>query len=88
MIVSISFILYFWQFRRLKIDSTKDKTMVLGLFGGNKPTQKNIDKLVEIYSGILGKELENLLDGTKELTENIARYYSESKRKRAIQHNS
>ena len=47
-------------------------------------SQENIDQLVAIYSEILGEELQNLLDGTKELTENIGRYYSESRRKRAM----
>jgi hypothetical protein len=45
-------------------------------------SQKNIDELIEVYSEILGTRLQDLLKNTQELTENIARYYTESKRDR------
>ena len=51
-------------------------------------SQKNIDQLVEIYSEKLGAALQKLLENTKELTENIGRYYSESRRKRAMKANN
>ena len=51
-------------------------------------SQKNIDALVKIYSEKLGNALQALLENTKDLTENIGRYYSESKRNRAMKANS
>ena len=46
-------------------------------------SQDNIDKLVEIYSETLGKEILSLLEKTKELTENIGTYFSSEKRAEA-----
>ena len=51
-------------------------------------SQKNIDVLVKIYSEKLGAAMQTLLENTKDLTENIGRYYSESKRKRAMKANT
>ena len=51
-------------------------------------SQDNIDQIIEIYSEILGDSLRQLLETTKDLTENIGRYYSEPKRKRAMSANS
>ena len=59
----------------------------LQFYGELDLSQKNIDELTEIYSDILGEALQQLLDRTKELTENIGRYYSEAKRDRAMNAN-
>lgn len=50
-------------------------------------SQKNIDELVKIYSKILGDSLRKLLQNTKDLTENIGRYYSERMRSDAMEAN-
>lgn len=50
-------------------------------------SQKNIDELVKIYSKILGNSLRKLLQNTKDLTENIGRYYSERMRSDAMEAN-
>jgi len=46
-------------------------------------SQSNIDQLTEIYSEILGDEIKALLSKTKDLTENIGKYYSEKRRSKA-----
>ena len=51
-------------------------------YGELNLSQKNIEELLGIYSEILGTRLQELLKNTQELTENIARYYTESKRDR------
>ncbi len=51
-------------------------------------SQENIDTLIKVYSEKLGAALQALLENTKELTENIGRYYSESRRARAMKANT
>jgi len=72
-----------WSITRTQMDAMAG-IIDMQIYGQLDLSQENIDELVTIYSEILGEELQNLLDGTKELTENIGRYYSESKRKRAM----
>ena len=72
-----------WGITRTQMNNMSDLIQMEN-YGELDLSQKNIDELVTIYSEILGEELQNLLDGTKELTENIGRYYSESRRKRAM----
>ena len=71
-----------WGISRSQMDNMKG---LIGMrnYGELNLSQKNIDELVEIYSDTLGDSLQKLLEGTEELTKNIGRYYTESKRKRA-----
>jgi hypothetical protein len=64
------------------------QTINLQAYGTLDLSQKNISELTKIYSDILGDALKRLLETTKELTENIGRYYSESKRARAMNANT
>ena len=76
-----------WSISRAKMINAK-QTINLQSYGELDLSQKNITELVEIYSDILGDSLQTLLETTKELTENIGRYYSESKRNRAMSANA
>jgi hypothetical protein len=76
-----------WGISRKQMD-TLASTINLQAYGELDLSQKNISELVEIYSEILGDSLRKLLDTTKELSENIGRYYSESKRNRAMAANN
>tara|TARA_R110000824_G_scaffold70719_9_gene181300 strand:- start:199 stop:1692 length:1494 start_codon:yes stop_codon:yes gene_type:complete len=58
-------------------------TINLESYGELDLSQSNIDQLVEIYSEILGDEIKTLLSKTKDLTENIGKYYSEKRRSKA-----
>jgi len=75
-----------WSISRTQMDNMKE-SINLQFYGELDLSQKNIDELIEIYSDILGEALTLLLDRTKELTENIGRYYSEAKRDRAMNAN-
>ncbi len=76
-----------WSISRTEMN---DMTKVINTrnYGVMDLSQKNIDALVKIYSEKLGDALQALLENTKDLTENIGRYYSESKRNRAMKANS
>lgn len=76
-----------WGITRSQMDGMKD-IINMRNYGEINLSQQNINELVKIYSEILGDALRQLLDGTKELTENIGRYYSESKRARAMKANT
>jgi hypothetical protein len=76
-----------WSISRKQMD-TAAQTINLQAYGTLDLSEKNIDELVEIYSKILGDALQRLLEATKEMAENIGRYYSESKRKRAMTANT
>ena len=58
-------------------------TINLESYGELDLSQSNIDQLTEIYSEILGGEIKTLLSKTKDLTENIGKYYSEKRRNKA-----
>ena len=75
-----------WGISRTAMDKMTDIINTRS-YGELDLSQKNIDELVKIYSATLGDSLQKLLDSTKVLTENIGRYYSESKRKRAMKAN-
>jgi hypothetical protein len=75
-----------WSISRTAMDKMTD-IIDTRSYGELDLSQKNIDELVKIYSATLGDSLQKLLDSTKVLTENIGRYYSESKRKRAMKAN-
>jgi len=75
-----------WSISRTQMSAMKS-VINLKSYGELDLSQKNIDELTKIYSDILGESLQALLDRTKELTENIGRYYSESKRNRAMSAN-
>lgn len=76
-----------WAISRSEMDSMSDLINMRN-YGVMDLSQKNIDALIKIYSDKLGDSLQALLENTKELTENIGRYYSESKRNRAMKANS
>ena len=76
-----------WGISRTQMDNMS-ALINMRNYGELNLSQKNIDELIEIYSEILGEALQKLLDGTQELTQNIGRYYSESKRDRAMKANS
>jgi len=76
-----------WAISRTEMDNMSD-IINMRNYGVMDLSQKNIDELVEIYSEKLGAALQKLLENTKELTENIGRYYSESRRKRAMKANN
>jgi len=76
-----------WSITRAQLDGASS-TINLQAYGVLDLSQKNIDELAEIYSGILGDALRRLLETTQEMAENIGRYYSESKRNRAMAANS
>ena len=70
-----------WGISRAQMDKMTEMISLVN-YGELNLSQGNIDELLGIYSEILGTRLQALLDNTKELTENIGRYYTESKRKR------
>jgi hypothetical protein len=76
-----------WGISRNQMDSMKG-LIEMQNYGELNLSQKNIDELVEIYSEILGDSLRKLLEGTEKLTKNIGRYYTESKRARAMAANN
>ena len=76
-----------WSISRSQMDNAA-QTINLQAYGTLDLSQKNISELTKIYSDILGDALKRLLETTKELTENIGRYYSESKRARAMNANT
>ena len=76
-----------WAISRAQMDAMSD-LIDMRNYGVMDLSQKNIDALVKIYSKKLGAALQALLKNTKELTENIGRYYSESKRNRAMKANN
>jgi len=72
-----------WGISRAQMDKMANiEGFNLVNYGELNLSQKNIEELIEIYSEILGTRLQDLLKNTQELTENIARYYTESKRDR------
>jgi hypothetical protein len=72
-----------WAISRAQMDKMANiEGFNLVNYGELDLSQKNIDELLEIYSEILGTRLQELLKNTQELTENIGRYYTESKRDR------
>ena len=72
-----------WAISRAQMDKMANiEGFNLVNYGELDLSQKNIDELLGIYSEILGTRLQDLLKNTQELTENIARYYTESKRDR------
>jgi hypothetical protein len=76
-----------WAISRSQMDAMSD-IINMRNYGVMDLSQKNIDVLVKIYSEKLGAAMQTLLENTKDLTENIGRYYSESKRKRAMKANT
>ena len=70
-----------WGISRAQMDKMTEMISLVN-YGELNLSQGNIDELLGIYSKILGDRLQALLDNTKELTENIGRYYTESKRDR------
>ena len=76
-----------WAISRAQMDDMSD-IINMRNYGIMDLSQKNIDTLIKIYSEKLGAALQALLENTKELTENIGRYYSESRRKRAMKANT
>ena len=75
-----------WSITRDAMNKMKD-LINMRAYGTLDLSQKNIDELVKIYSKILGNSLRKLLQNTKELTENIGRYYSEKMRSDAMEAN-
>ena len=75
-----------WKLTRTEMNKMKD-IINMRNYGTLDLSQKNIDELVKIYSKILGNSLRKLLQNTKELTENIGRYYSEKMRSDAMEAN-
>ena len=76
-----------WAISRAEMNSMSDLINMRN-YGVMDLSQSNINQLIKIYSDKLGDALQALLENTKELTENIGRYYSESKRNRAMKANS
>ena len=76
-----------WAISRAEMNSMSDLINMRN-YGVMDLSQNNINQLIKIYSDKLGDALQALLENTKELTENIGRYYSESKRNRAMKANS
>ena len=75
-----------WSITRDAMNKMKDLINMRN-YGTLDLSQKNIDELVKIYSKILGNSLRKLLQNTKDLTENIGRYYSERMRSDAMEAN-
>ena len=75
-----------WSITRDAMNKMKD-LINMRAYGTLDLSQKNIDELVKIYSKILGNSLRKLLQNTKDLTENIGRYYSERMRSDAMEAN-
>ena len=75
-----------WSITRDAMNKMKD-LINMRTYGTLDLSQKNIDELVKIYSKILGDSLRKLLQNTKDLTENIGRYYSERMRSDAMEAN-
>ena len=71
-----------WKATFQQLNSISDR-INLASYGELDLSQKNIDDLAEIYSDILGQELIDLLQKTKDLTENIGTYYSAKQRSKA-----
>ena len=56
-------------------------------YGELDMSQGNIDELVTIYTEKIGDDLINLLETTKDFSENIGRYFSADNRSEAVQAN-
>ena len=76
-----------WGITRTAMDDMSDIINTRN-YGELDLSQRNINELVKIYSRILGDSLRKLLENTKELTENIGRYYSEKRRGAAMAANT
>ena len=76
-----------WKITRSVMNEMSDLINMRN-YGELDLSQKNIDELVKIYSKILGDSLRKLLENTKELTQNIGRYYSEKLRGDAMKANT
>tara|TARA_A100001515_G_scaffold115880_1_gene97558 strand:- start:59 stop:1483 length:1425 start_codon:yes stop_codon:yes gene_type:complete len=72
-----------WEISRAQMVGAED-ILQLKSYGELDLSQKNIDELAKIYSDILGEEMQILLENTQQLTENIGRYYTESRRSTAM----
>tara|TARA_R100000008_G_scaffold43790_1_gene25411 strand:- start:6474 stop:8063 length:1590 start_codon:yes stop_codon:yes gene_type:complete len=68
-----------WGITRTQMDANKDLAAT-DYHGEVNLSQENIDELVEIYSGILGEQMIQLLELTKSFTENVGRYFSSEDR--------
>jgi hypothetical protein len=64
-----------WSISRTQMDANKDLAAT-DYHGEVNLSQENIDELVKIYSGILGESMIQLLELTKNFTENVGRYFS------------
>ena len=68
-----------WGITRTQMDANKDLAAT-DYHGEVNLSQENIDELVQIYSGILGESMIQLLELTKNFTENVGRYFSSEDR--------
>ena len=64
-----------WSISRTQMDANKELAAT-DYHGEVNLSQENIDQLVEIYSDILGEQMIQLLELTKNFTENVGRYFS------------
>ena len=64
-----------WSITRTQMDANKELAAT-DYHGEVNLSQENIDQLVEIYSDILGEQMIQLLELTKNFTENVGRYFS------------
>ena len=68
-----------WGITRTQMDANKDLAAT-DYHGEVNLSQENIDQLVKIYSDILGESMIQLLELTKNFTENVGRYFSSEDR--------
>ena len=74
-----------WGISRAQMDAMSSlPDFNLQDYGQVDLSEENIQELVKIYGDVLGESIKLLLNATKELTDNIGRYYSEEKRDRAM----